>query len=477
VDGDTAVVGAALDDLNGNNAGAAYVYVKAGGLWTLQAEVTAPDGAAGDEFGFRVAIDGDTMIVGAWLDDTVSGLRAGSAYVFVRSGQEWTLQAKLRPSNSLPNDRFGLAVDVDGDTIVVGSGHDLQGPRQNYVFQRNGSTWSEETQIPGGAGTFRTLFLSGDRVVIAREGAYARVHRRTGTTWALEAQLEPASPLDPGWGYWVAIEDDLLVILDRGAPALIYEFSGGAWAQTAQIAAPLGTSSYVTGVSNGRILVSYRWAHPSAAGPKASRVYERDSTSWIEVAALLPAGATPFFGYSAAISGNEVVIGSFIPGAPGEAHAFTFEDVFSPFCDASDGALASCPCANPGSPDTGCDIQQGTGGVRLDITGMALGPPNSATAVGTGYPPTFTPGATLVRSSNLHASGTVVFGDGVFCLANPVVRVGGAIAINGQTTHVFGHGAMAGSGTFYYQLHYRNTPAMFCTPDAFNLSSGRAIVW
>ena len=51
------------------------------------------------------------------------------------------------------------------------------------------------------------------------------------------------------------------------------------------------------------------------------------------------------------------------------------------------------------------------------------------------------------------------------------------VAIGGVSRHEIGHGTMAGSGTFYYQLWFRNTPAMFCTPDAFNLSNGRALSW
>jgi hypothetical protein len=472
IDGDTAVVGAARDDLNGNDAGAVYVYVKAGNSWDLHAEVTAPDGVPGDEFGYRVAIDGDTLVVGAWLDDTVAGLRSGSAYVFVRSGEIWTFQAKLRPSDHEPNDRFGLAVAVDGDTIAVASGNDLNDAPLNYLFRGSGATWIEEARLLAG-GSPRALAVSGDRFVVGRDGWYARVYARSGGTWPLEEEIAPGFH-DPGYGRWVAIEDDTVVVVDAGEGAFVYELSGGAWLETAEIEDPPGEFTRAAAISNGRVLVS----SSGSGGAKPARLYERDATGWTEAAQLLGSNPPQDYGHAIFLSRNTAVIGTRLSsGLPGQAYAFALDEEFSPLCDASDGALALCPCANPGSPDTGCDIQQGTGGVLLDITGRTFGPQNQATAVGTGYPPTFTPSATLVRSANLHPSGTVVFGDGVFCLANPVVRLGGAIAINGQTTHVFGHGAMAGSGTFFYQLHYRNTPAMFCTPEAFNLSSGRAITW
>jgi hypothetical protein len=463
VSGNFAVVGDAWDDTNGTDAGAVYIFEKTGSLWALQTVLIAPDGLAGDEFGHAVALEGDTLVVGSWLDRTVAGLRSGSTYVFVRDGEEWAFQAKLRPSDHEPNDRFGLAVTVHGDTLAAGSGHDSNDTPRNYIFKRAGTIWTEEANIPGGSMTSRAFDVTDDRFVLN-----TRIFKRTGTTWPLEVDLDPP----PGVGTRVAIEDDLLVLTDVSDAAVVFEHIAGAWTQTGEITDPPDLNLRVARVSNGKILASY-----FGTGPKESLVYERSGTSWVEIARLFPAEPSTQFSHVPSISGDEVVIGTRVFGDAGEVYAFTLGTQLSALCDASDGSLALCPCGNPGSPDTGCEINQGTGGVRLDITGMSVGPTNQATAVGTGYPPTFTPGATLVRSANLHGAGTVVFGDGVFCLANPVVRLGGAIAIEGTTTHIFGHGAMAGSGTFYYQLHYRNTPAMFCTPDAFNLSSGRAIVW
>jgi hypothetical protein len=147
------------------------------------------------------------------------------------------------------------------------------------------------------------------------------------------------------------------------------------------------------------------------------------------------------------------------------------------FCDASDGALALCPCGNPGTPEAGCDISHGTGGIALVITGQESSPQNRATLVGTGYPAMGAPGVTVIRSNALDPASPVVFGDGLRCIGLPVVRVGAVLASGGTSTQTVGHGAGAGTGTFYYQLWLRNTPSMFCTPDAFNLSNGRTIVW
>jgi hypothetical protein len=159
--------------------------------------------------------------------------------------------------------------------------------------------------------------------------------------------------------------------------------------------------------------------------------------------------------------------------------------ISSSFCDASDGALASCPCLNPGNPDSGCDspippAQGGgtTGGIRLDVIAQSTAPPNAATVTGTGYPSASSPAALVLRGAALDPASPVVFGDGLRCVGVPVVRLGAAVAAGGVSTHTFGHGAAAGSGTFHYQLWFRSQPISYCDPvAAFNLSNGRRIAW
>ena len=81
MDGDTAVIGAPRDGDNGTLSGSAYVFTRSGSTWTQQAKLVASDGASGDFFGQSVSIDGDTAVVGAWLDDA-TGSDSGSAWLF-----------------------------------------------------------------------------------------------------------------------------------------------------------------------------------------------------------------------------------------------------------------------------------------------------------------------------------------------------------------------------------------------------------
>ena len=88
--------------------------------WTEQAKLTASDGASGDYFGHAVAVDGDTALIGARADDD-NGEGSGSAYVFTRNAGGWTEQAKVTASDGAANDRFGWSVAVDGDTALIGA--------------------------------------------------------------------------------------------------------------------------------------------------------------------------------------------------------------------------------------------------------------------------------------------------------------------------------------------------------------------
>ena len=88
-----------------------------------------------------------------------------------------------------------------------------------------------------------------------------------------------------------------------------------------------------------------------------------------------------------------------------------------------------------------------------------------------------TPAVVVIRSGDLDPGRPVVFGDGLRCVSTSVTRLGAAFALSGTSTHTFGHGSSVGSGDFYYQLWFRNAPAMFCMPDAFNLSNGTTLSW
>ena len=123
--GDTAVFGACSDDhAGGADAGSAYVFVRSATTWSEQQKLTASDAASGDLLGCSVTLTGDTAVVGAFLDDHAGVMNAGSAYVFVSSGASWGEQQKLVASDPAANDDFGISVGASGEAAVVGAYND-----------------------------------------------------------------------------------------------------------------------------------------------------------------------------------------------------------------------------------------------------------------------------------------------------------------------------------------------------------------
>jgi hypothetical protein len=439
--GDTAVFG---DGGASFAEGAVHVYTRSGTVWSFEDRLEALDGSQGDFFGRALAFDGSTIVVGAFWDDTLAGVDAGSVYVFERTGTTWTEEAHLFASDGAAGDRFGYSVDVDGDTIAVGATHNdgaFTDTGAVYVFLRSSGTWTEQAKL-GATG--------------------AVMNEQLGVRVCLDADTIVAGGDDNGTNF---LGMDVAYVFGR---------SGNLWAQEDRIdtrfaALALEGDSLALGDPD--------------TGTGSVALYRRFGTSFAPSHQLVAGGliAGDRFGYGLDFDGDTLAV-----SAPGPQHIVGLDRVFffdttdanPSFCDASDGALAACPCGNPGSPDTGCDIQQGTGGIRLDVLAQETSVQNRATLQGTGFPAMSFPGVTVIRGTGLDAASPVVFGDGLRCVSTPVVRVGATLAAGGVSVQTVGHGAAPGAGTFTYQLWVRNTPIMYCDPTAaFNLSNGRMITW
>lgn len=151
-DNDVVVVAASYADPNGDDSGAVYVFVKPPGGWagtlTESARLLPADGAAGDNFGCSVAIEGETIVVGSRYDDD-QGSNSGSVYVFLEPTGGWSSivhhSAKLTASNGAVDDNLGTAVSISGDVIVAGAQrHDHWGIDSGaaYVFEKPAGGWA-----------------------------------------------------------------------------------------------------------------------------------------------------------------------------------------------------------------------------------------------------------------------------------------------------------------------------------------------
>jgi hypothetical protein len=157
LDANTALVGAFFADVGANSEqGAAYVFTRAGVVWSQQQKLVAGDGEADDYFGFPVAVSGNTALIGADAADIGSNDEQGAAYVFTRSGGSWSQQQKLLASDGAAGDYFGVSVSLDENTALVGayaagiSDNPAQGAA--YVFSRFGSAWIWEQKLIAGNG-------------------------------------------------------------------------------------------------------------------------------------------------------------------------------------------------------------------------------------------------------------------------------------------------------------------------------------
>jgi len=205
VDGGTIVAGASKDDEIDYDTGAAYVFVKDGGNWVQQAKLTASDAAYSAGFGADVWLDGDRLAVGSPGYDLPGGSDAGKAYVFSRSGSTWTEEARLTASDGVTLDLFGTSVALQGDTLLVSAPEDIHGPEEKgsvYVFEWNGSAWTEEMKLGTSDGIMDDTFgynivFDGDEAAvsmrhISTEGPYywgTYLFSRAGGTWAEQASL------------------------------------------------------------------------------------------------------------------------------------------------------------------------------------------------------------------------------------------------------------------------------------------------
>jgi len=273
--GDTAVIGAIRDDDKGDNSGSAYVFTRSGSVWSQQAKVIATDTAEGDAFGQSIALSGDTVVIGAPHDDD-KGDDSGSVYVFTRSGTVWSQEAKLTAADGAEGDVFGISIALSGDTIVVGADlNDEQAPNAGaaYIFTRSGSSWRQQAKLTAADGAETDIFgvrvaLSGDTALISArrddddvmgvDAGSAYIFTRTGTTWRQQAKLTaPDGAADDRFGRSVALAGDAAVISamfqddkgDNSGSAYVFTRSGNIWSHQAKLTAADGAADDVFGWS------------------------------------------------------------------------------------------------------------------------------------------------------------------------------------------------------------------------------------
>lgn len=247
LEGDTLVVGDAYADGATTESGAVWVFTRSGISWTEQAKLVASDGRNLDRFGCAVALDGDTLMIGALGVDDL-GNAAGAAYVFVRSGTTWTEQAKLIPSTARTYDQAGTAVGLAGDRAFIGAEFDDdygQTSGSVFVFERSGTSWGQSAVLAAPDAHALVYFGSalaaeGDRLLVGALGhdgdgayagrAYLYAWDQTLGQWVLgETLVSPEAAAGDQFGYAAAMRGGTILVGASGDKDL-GDDTGSAWA-------------------------------------------------------------------------------------------------------------------------------------------------------------------------------------------------------------------------------------------------------
>ena len=293
VSGNTLVVGAAFDVTNGVIGGAVYVYVRDGHTWSLQQKLFASDRANFDQFGIAVDIVGDTIVVGAHGDND-EGFQTGAVYVFRRNGTTWTEEQKLKASDAAPDSAFGSSVALSEQTIAIGAPGESSGALSSgavYVFVNDGTSWQQQGKIKANSAMNNqqlgsTVSVSGDTIVAAAPG---------------ELIGEPA--------------DDFNNVLSKGA-VYIFDRTGTSWDHQKRFFERdrnrTGGFAVRAAIDGDTIIVGDPTYDAGARFTGAVYVFERKGNGW-SLKHTLAANDGQFLqamGFAIAVSGDTVIAGT-----------------------------------------------------------------------------------------------------------------------------------------------------------------------
>jgi hypothetical protein len=444
--GDTAVIGSPrhTDTGTGLRSGGAFVFVRNTASvpcpvtatidpWCEQAELLASDAANNDRFGFWVAIDGDTAVVGSRQDGD-AGFRSGSAYVFTRTGTVWSQQAKLTASDAATLDRFGTSVSISGDTAIIGAG-EADGVGENsgkaYVYTRTGVVWNEEAILTAADAAAGNLF--GHKVSVYGEtallGSYlddapgvdsgsAYIFERntaavvcpetlTVDPWCQQAKLTAS---DGNAGHWfgagVSLSSDTALVgaphadglnPDSGA-AYVFKRSGNTWSEQTKLTAADGETGDAFGfaldIFGDAAVIPADGDDDLGSNSGSAYVFVRSGNSWNQSPKFYASDGMEgeLFGWSISISGDTAVLGAprpFFPPVPGSGSAYIFDLNSDETPIGNDVVVAPSPVDENGDPvedapeiSLAFDTVSGEGETTVTITEDGPPPPGGFGVIG-----------------------------------------------------------------------------------------------
>ena len=334
-DGGTLAVGAPRGS---EGHGAVYLFTRsAAGAWTEALRLVLPDGAEGDLFGATLALRDGLLVVGAPGRDSARG----AAYAFRKTGTAWGGATPVGTGLEAA-DRFGSALAIAGDRIVVGAPGPLGGPGQGRAparagqaraFQPAGGGWQEEASLLPGSDSVRAFGAAvaalGEAVFVSTplvDGSTGAVYafRREGGTWQMSGRVMAISARGGArFGAALAADESRLFVTSLGTPQIpggvhVFERTGSGWAEREQLQSgdPVGDGFGAVVSGGGGLLLAT--APGADFGEGKVHVFARESAgTWRHAATLIDAPpALP------AVTGTEVRCGD-----AGEAAGFKCRSV------------------------------------------------------------------------------------------------------------------------------------------------------
>ena len=346
ISGNHAIVGAPQNDDDGENSGAAYIYQRENDSWILHTKLIAEDADAGDYFGCAVAISNEFAVVGAKYDDD-NGSNAGAAYVYHYDDEldVWLPHAKLFADDGAALDEFGTSLAIEGYTIVVGADQDNSQQGAVYVFNYNKITWQQTQKILASDGDMLDNFgcavsIDNNSIVVGApnddlnqkvNAGAVYVFQKSGNTWVEFQKLDAYDGMSyDNFGCSVAIDDHTIIAgafkdsvngLDSGA-VYIFDFQYNQWKYKQKITPKDGDEA-----DNFGQWVSMAKNYAVIGAPKdddnrdssgSVYIYEKDKTTWSQAFKITSGdgAAYDYFGRSVSMETNYVIV-----GAPGDENA------------------------------------------------------------------------------------------------------------------------------------------------------------
>jgi hypothetical protein len=354
--GDTIVISSSSQDPpSEHNIPSVYVFIRdVQGNWRQQSKLEPEPGESSRSFGASVSISGDTIAVSTMNASRIPHQRpTGSVRIYIRSGNDWHLQAQLMGSDAEPGDYFGNAVAISGDTLVVGMRFEDRGIGAAYVFTRDETgKWSEQIKLRGndtGTGDWfgQSVSVFGDTLVIGADrknknsGAVYIFKQEENGAWRQQAKLTGSGATgEPreSFGEAVSISDDTLVVGGRNTVgetssgvAYVFQRNGdNSWHQQARLTAENPNQFDFFG---GSVALSGDHIAIGASGHRKKGtvfVYHREGADWkLQARLFAPTVGGGEFGQAIAISDGNIVAGAPLDNeygkSVGSAHVFRLE--------------------------------------------------------------------------------------------------------------------------------------------------------